>query len=451
LFHAHFSQKPITTTTTTTKTNQSKNMVARKQVVSMAPETHEEFTRLPQKRLKELEQLDLHYPGWEKDYAGACDAFHRGSEPRFNKACRKLRDKQRVYEDYRAFTRLNDMSSLELGYPGSDRDKQDLETWHLKHPSTDTTDKNFRDKLEGLQNKNTLFFGDRSNSNVVTLDGLELSYPGWEKDYQLAVAAHCDMPAGLFPNALHCLQEKQRIHMGDRSHWRLSELDKIKLTYPGCENDVKEVEDWHLHNADNEQNDSMFQEVVEGIRDQEQIFLGWDHEEEEDTSVKSDASHDAQGSFYKHNLKDASRTQEMKKCYDSISESLMQHEGKKKKLVEGRSVCSSSAASRKSSPVDRRSPSPSGRTSNSPTTSRSSSPSGLSLSFRTGAGADGTPPKQIKLGKCVVCLSRAKTHVFLPCGHLCACAACSEKAMQTTSCCPICRRHTDKTHRVFLS
>jgi hypothetical protein len=430
-------------------------MVARKQVVSTGLETQEEFIRLPQKRLKELEQLDLYYPGWEKDYAGACDAFHRGSGIRFNKACRKLRDKQRVYEDYRAFTRLNDMSSLELDYPGSDRDKQDLETWHLKHPSTDTTDKIFRDKLEGLQNKNTLFFGDRSNVNVVALDGLELSYPDWETDYQLAVAAHCDMPAGLFPNALHCLQQKQCIHKGDRSHWRLVELDSVKLTYPGCENDVSEVEDWHLHNADNAQNDGMFQEVVEGIRDQEQIYLGWDHEEE-DASVNSNASRDAQGSFYKHDLKDASTTQDLQKCYDSISESLMEHEGKKKKLVEERSTCSSPAASRRSSPVDRRSPSPSGRnssssrTSNSPTTDRSS-PSGLSLSFRTGAGADGTPPKQVKLGNCVVCLSRAKTHVFLPCGHLCACAACSEKAMQTTSCCPICRRHTDKTHRVFLS
>ena len=66
-----------------------------------------------------------------------------------------------MYDDYKAFTRLNELASLELAYPGAEDDKQEVEKYHLQNPSTEETDAIFQDKLEGLRNKDRLFFGQR--------------------------------------------------------------------------------------------------------------------------------------------------------------------------------------------------------------------------------------------------------------------------------------------------
>jgi hypothetical protein len=41
---------------------------------------------------------------------------------------------------------------------------------------------------------------------------------------------------------------------------------------------------------------------------------------------------------------------------------------------------------------------------------------------------------------CVVCLVERKDHVFVPCGHVCACAGCVSQIRNTEShVCPMCR------------
>lgn len=393
---------------------------------------------LPIEFLDDLRSLHLYYPGYHRDYAAAAQAFRAGSEANFQKAFRKLQDKQRVYEDYRSFTRLNQLAALELAYPGHEQDKQDLEQWHLSHPPDDDTDAVFRDKLEGLRNKDALFFGDRSHPNVVVLDELVLTYPDWQSDFQETIKVHCDQPAGLFPDRLHMLREKQRIHQGDRTHWRLVQLDKLKLTYPGWENDVAQVEVWHLHHGDTPKNTKLFAEVVEGMRDQQIIFLGWDGVgEDDDEEDKGGVNHVGQ-------------------LLDSMS-------------VTGSSVADAGgvAAGANPTPGDyKRTPRSSIRSSYSSFSSNSDkSHDSDTAQHRTGppastesltnvgtnASSSSLNKKPINLGKCVVCLTRTKTHVFVPCGHLCACAACGTQSMETGALCPICRSDADNVYRVFLT
>ena len=438
----------------------------RKQVIASGPEPEEILGSLPQKFMDALDENDLHYPGWGKDYAAACEAFHLGEEGRFTKAQRKLYEKQRVYDDYKGFTRLNELANLELAYPGNEEDKEEVEKFSLLLSSSTESDVLFANKLEGLKNKDKLFFGDRSHPNVVALDSLELSYKGWEQDYQNAIVAHCDSPESQFPAAFHLLNEKQHVSGGNRSHWRLVQLDKLRLTYPGWQTDVSEVEQWHLHHEDSPKYDEMFTEVIEGMRDQQQIFLGWDHEgDESDGAESSETILTAHGEFYKVPVKEAT---EMKKSYNSIAESLMEHEGKKRQILESRSACSSPTSSRCNSPVAQRSPSPTPREAySSQSTADASQARARSFvdarqararSFVKSRAASPTdteerdmPPRQVKFGQCVVCCSRPKTHVFVPCGHLCACAACSDKTMRTNASCPICRKSSVATHRVFLA
>lgn len=55
-------------------------------------------------------------------------------------------------------------------------------------------------------------------------------------------------------------------------------------------------------------------------------------------------------------------------------------------------------------------------------------------------------------GECVVCLDGRLTHLLVPCGHMCICAACSERLMsEMRPRCPICRTPCELAQRVYLS
>jgi Zinc finger, C3HC4 type (RING finger) len=51
---------------------------------------------------------------------------------------------------------------------------------------------------------------------------------------------------------------------------------------------------------------------------------------------------------------------------------------------------------------------------------------------------------------CVVCLAQEKTHMFLPCGHRCACEYCASQVVRHTRRCPICRSHSQSIVKVFV-
>ena len=53
---------------------------------------------------------------------------------------------------------------------------------------------------------------------------------------------------------------------------------------------------------------------------------------------------------------------------------------------------------------------------------------------------------------CAICLEAPQTHVFLPCGHVCACQQCSSKVMaRRKKKCPICNQIAEKTAELFFS
>jgi hypothetical protein len=364
-----------------------------------------------------------------------------------------------------------------LTYPGSEQDIKSAEEWTINNVSNEENDRNFQDKLDGMKNKETLYGGNRTHPHIVAIDKLAITYPGWENDYQCALSAHCEAPSARFPDAFHALREKQQVFSGDRSHWRLVQLDKMPLSYPGWEEDVKEVEEWHLQNAVNATNNDMFNEVLEGMKDQQMICMDWDHDSLTETHSVTDL--DSPSSYSSKSTSSAQdgsiSTLEKEEypaeiaacyqfpkfereedsaeiaacyqgCYRSISESLETHEKKKKKLVEERS---------QSRP---RTPEPESHTrtlfrpsrilaSKSWFAPRPARRQGGHDSTDNGSGDD----KRVNLGKCVVCLNRRSTHLFVPCGHLCACAPCGTRAMKTTAACPICRGEADRIFRVFLT
>ena len=65
--------------------------------------------------------------------------------------------------------------------------------------------------------------------------------------------------------------------------------------------------------------------------------------------------------------------------------------------------------------------------------------------------ASAPPPPAPEDDLCVICFDGAKTRVFVPCGHLCVCAACGENVMASTKRCPICVTECTLVMPIFRS
>ena len=55
------------------------------------------------------------------------------------------------------------------------------------------------------------------------------------------------------------------------------------------------------------------------------------------------------------------------------------------------------------------------------------------------------------LGTCVICFGTPCTHIFIPCGHACACKSCSDKVMHRNRKCPICNESSTLATEVFIA
>ena len=55
-----------------------------------------------------------------------------------------------------------------------------------------------------------------------------------------------------------------------------------------------------------------------------------------------------------------------------------------------------------------------------------------------------------RLGRCTICGDPDKNHVFVPCGHLCACKQCAEQVISRKMTCPVCRGEVTEAIQVFL-
>jgi hypothetical protein len=178
-----------------------------------------------------------------------------------------------------------------------------------------------------------------------------LSYPCWQDDYRAAKEKHESL--SLFRTYLHKLIEKQCMHDGIRTHFRLRELDSDSWSYPGWQADVKKAEEGHVEWGDD---DTLFNQVLQEMRDKQQRFAG--------------------------------------------------------------------VRSRSSVPIEH------------PRKPVKRFPNG-----ETEAQSDA----------CVICMVAPKSHVFVPCGHLFACAACASKSFGRSQVCPICRKKSLMVMEVFYS
>lgn len=267
---------------------------------------------------------------------------------------------------------------------------------------------NFRAKLEGMTRKQDIYNGDRSHQELVLLDSLQLTYPGWEEDVLEAENSHIRAVWTNFEHQIFKIQQKQKMHEGDRSHPRLRALDTLNLSYPDWQHDCSLAEKDHLHSWT-----ASFQKKLDGMKEKQRIYSGFQSASSSSRSFSSPLSR-LESLFYADNtLSDCiicsskPRTHAFAPCG---------HLCICKQCITPCNGCCPICRSRN--------------------TTRQLVPI-LSSS-------------KILQNKCVLCLDRDVTHAFVPCGHLAICSECVPTDRFHKEC-PVCHAHIYYIMKIFIS
>lgn len=113
------------------------------------------------------------------------------------------KQQEKVEQDIRR--QIDLLNSTFFSYTGVDDDKKDAEKLLLNYPLL------FEKKLESMRRKQKLFIGDRSHPQVIALDSLAFSYPGWEQDFKTTLRCHCEFPS-IFDSKLQGMSNKQEAY-----------------------------------------------------------------------------------------------------------------------------------------------------------------------------------------------------------------------------------------------
>ena len=177
----------------------------------------------------------------------------------------------------RSHPNLQMLDSLQLSYPGFERDKREAEAVHFGHAtlnlSFDAAIRRLRVKQRAHEEQRSIKTIHRSHPNLVSLDALKLTYPGWKKDVERAENIHNKNSDCDFFDVLRRLQIKQLRHENDRSHYRLVAIDQLKLSYPGWKADIRSLEKFHFEEAFFLPGDSLFQNKLDSLKRRQQIYI----------------------------------------------------------------------------------------------------------------------------------------------------------------------------------
>ena len=415
---------------------------------------------------------ELTYDGRKKDLKQLEQAHFDGSNYRFDSILHRVREKEKMSVDDRSHPNLVRLDELiqNVTYDGWRKDLRAAEKKHLDCPQS------FEYVLKEIERKQKLSVGDRSDEELIFLDSLRLSYPGWEKDWQKALRHYT---RGYYNSSTShinfSMTEKQRMHNGNRSHPRLVALDSLKLTYPGWEEDVKKYETKHtsstLGGFESLSEDFARKEIeilkgkqksycsgVEDLSwmtpDQRTIvntrwtFPGW----EKAVQKVREMTHEYFGGTLEHfqvcqmiHDDDYSRhhllieLKSMKLSYPSWKEDF----GK-----------TTSELKRVSAPFWKYTLESNMERMRKKQTVYDGYYDGYVRPLKENSKPKSIDKQKDKeetgLKECVVCWVAPRTHVFVPCGHMCACKSCSSRLMKSMKICPTCNQSSKMAIEVFL-
>ena len=402
--------------------------------------------------LKLIDKLkrELTYDGHEDDLLEMQQAHFNGNLHKFRRIHRQLSTKEKVHRGDRTHPNLARLDALQerLTYDGWREDLKNAEKEHLRCSSY------FEMTVRSIERKQKIHDGDRSDAEVQYLDSLRLSYPGWEEDVQKTMDSYLRGHSFLGDKHQFSFAEKQRMHEGNRSHPRLVALDALRLTYPGWEEDVKAYEERHV---------STTLERFEGLRqssiqidmfrskqelystgvddsswmnpDQRTIvntqwtFPGWEQEVEKvRVCTFRDFGKKLEHFQVRQMLHDNDYTGHP--LLVQLNSIKLSYPGWKKDVADVKTQLAKSWLWKKTFEDNLQ---------------------GLLNKQHAYGKKEKKKEEEIGLKECVICMSAPLTHVFVPCGHMCACKSCSETLIENSNKCPICNQQATSSMEVFFS
>lgn len=364
-------------------------------------------------RLVKLDSIrgTLTYDGWEEDFDEALSIHISREDDLFDgveRCLKKMKHTQRMSNGDYSHPNLKFLFSLELTFPGWEDKLEEAVNHHKNGWDTRIVDYH----RYSLAERQRVFEGVRSHERLVALDELVLTYPDWEKDVKEIEKNHLDDNcwynygvSDSFIEKLNFLEGKQTAYEAEDHLWRyhpiLKEILSMEWTYPGFEDDLDEVRaedptssDYTFRNL-NERctisqmiHDGNFEEHEALVKLNELVlsYPGWEQDFEEAKDILRQRGYNSVG-FYPFD-------NHMK----GMENKQVVYEGSKKAEEDKKK-------------------------------------------------AD-NPSKH--LGSCAICFEAPQTHVFVPCGHVCACKQCSTRVMAKNKKCPICNKVSKMTMELFF-
>ena len=379
----------------------------------------------------------------------------------------RVQQKQEMHEGDRTHPQLLQLDRLKdvVNYPGWEEDFSDAETTHLESGyllSRNGESGSFEDECLKLKHRQALYDGDRSDPLLTRLDSLLLTFPGWEEGVETAIEKYRDGYPGLLQHHIYTLEERQRVYEGDRSSPRLVALDELKnrLSYPGHEDDVTDIEEEHFTNfwsssdvcdefscllrkARLKQSEfegfvdpSLYHPVQRQIIESHWSFHGWEEEVEKVRRGDPDSlfryelerfeicqmfhdgdhtRHPALIALSKLKLSYPGWERDVKECESSLCRELY--------LLNRDEIDNFMVGMR----------------------NKQKAYNGYLFSQQKKPEEEG-----LNIGECKICWEANRTHVFIPCGHVCACRSCSQRVMASERKCPFCNQVATTAVELFF-
>jgi hypothetical protein len=379
--------------------------------------------------LKRLDSVTFTYPGWHEDFKEV-ERHHIQTDPLFGKKLSLMTRKQKLHHGDRSHYHLRAIDAVKttLTYPGWLEEFKRAEQQHIKNPSQSLSDYK---ELHTMQEKQKIHDGDRSNTQLRALEAMTFNYPGWCEDFREAKISHHTYSAS-FDSQLSAMKKKQTIHHGDRSHSQLRALDAATFTYTDWREDFKEAEKYHIHNP------SLFDNRLSTMKNKQKLHEG-------DRSHPQLKALDAVNFTYPGWRKDFKEAEKYHILLPTWFERqlLDMQENQTRHLAPPTPTATNSVVQ----PTNRADP---------PSTQAAASRKRTVVDLTGEAPATVlVTPKHSRVDtmskKCVLCLKDEKSHAFVPCGHLCVCAGCAagNNATHTSRCCAICGTAATQLVKIF--
>lgn len=218
--------------------------------------------------LQRLDSLNLNYPGCKNDFV-AVEKDYQCGDYWFDQKLFVLEERQRMFDGDRSHPRLLELDSWRFSYPGWDGDVRNAEEAHLYQVAGSPT---FETCLRSMKNKEQMIvLGLRTHPNLVRLDRLLFTYFDWEKDFLAAEQAHQSGSQDKFETKFEILKVRQR---GGLFHPHLTQLDELKLTYPGWQDDFQTAQQLHLSSKITMSREITFERMIEEMKDNQMLHVG---------------------------------------------------------------------------------------------------------------------------------------------------------------------------------